>query len=243
MHRLELRCSCQRISPPGISTIDAALVLSVGPVLDPVVIGCSSGCRSRRQWLSFVAPEAVVCGSRGCHLRLLQRLSFKAPPEEAVVRGSRGCWLRLPWLSFADPVAVACRSRVWCSSGICCSQLQYLMLLWLSFEINCSGCRSQLRWLSGSSIRRLQLQYRWLRWYLWQSSSICRSCGCTSRSTAVAAVVRSGGCCKWLQYLSLAAPVSVAPVVSVAQSSGIWCWQLQYLSLLGIGVLQCRGGY
>ena len=82
------RCSCQRIAPPGLSTIDAAPVapVVVGPVFDPVVM---TGVHA--------APAVSVAYSRRLQYLLLLRGGLPSI-----------CRLQLQNLSFAS-AAVARR--------------------------------------------------------------------------------------------------------------------------------------
>ena len=101
------RWSCQRIAPPGLSTIDAAPVVPVlvGPVCDPVVIThlWLSSSQSRGSGSSVCGEAVALLGSGiGCpSIRGLQiqYMSLKAPVSVDPLR-------RTP----VAPVSVTCSS-------------------------------------------------------------------------------------------------------------------------------------
>ena len=117
------RWSCQRIAPPGLSTIDAAPVVPVlvGPVCDPVVI--------TRLWLSSSQSRgsgSSICGCRSSQLP--SRICRAQPAAPAVSVACRRQYLLLtaPVLvsvahssSTVDPLAPPGRSGTRSSSSFC----------------------------------------------------------------------------------------------------------------------------
>ena len=164
------RCSCQRIAPPGLSTIDAAPVVPVfvDPVFDPRWWSRSCGSVAVNQEARApvsVAPEAHSSPSSICRSQQFPDLWPAAPAVSVaysrrlqyllLLRGGRQYLLsaapefrchafdRLQWLSFAAPAMAIVRST------------PVAVVLWTTVAavavapvllIDSSGCRS-----SGSS--------------------------------------------------------------------------------------------
>ena len=197
------RCSCQRIAPPGLSTIDAdpLVPVVVGPVFDPVVVtdwyySCGSSSSSQS------SSGSSICGSRSCCTWFLwNRLSqypWLADPV-SVAQGSLqylsillGALLWLRYLSLAAPiVSVACR-------------LQFLLRTAPAVSVAHSGSTVDPVALSPAApavsvaySRRLQYQLL-LRWP-----------GCCS-------IDSSGGCCPTTS--GSVAVVPVAPMLLIDSS-------------------------
>jgi len=186
------RCSCQRIAPPGLSTIDAdpLVPVVVGPVFDPVVVTdwyCSCGSSSSSQ---SRGSGSSIFGSRSCCTWFWNRLPqypWLADPV-SVAQGSLqylsillGALLWLRYLSLAAPiVSVACR-------------LQFLLRTVPAVSVAHSGSTVDPVALSPAApavsvayLRRLQYQLL-LRWP--GCCSIDSSGGCCSTTSGSVAVV------------------------------------------------------
>ena len=248
------RCSCQRIAPPGLSTIDAdpLVPVVVGPVFDPVVVtdwyySCGSSSSSQS------SSGSSICGSRSCCTWFLwNRLSqypWLADPV-SVAQGSLqylsillGALLWLRYLSLAAPiVSVACR-------------LQFLLRTAPAVSVAHSGSTVDPVALSPAApavsvaySRRLQHQLllRWPGCCSIDSSGGC--CPTTSGSVAVVPVAPmllidssgcrssgSSGCCSTSVAPGVAVDRSTVAVVPMAVD------RLQWLSIDSSGWCRSSG--
>jgi len=144
-----------------------SVVLSCGSSLQYLSVACGSSisCRSCLQWycLSFMAPLAVVRGSRGsgsiysiCRSWLQYRPSCSVAPVLSILFCGSSMvislsWLRYLLLSFAAPVSPVVSSCGSCGSSSGSSTI-YCHFLWLQ-AVACRSCGCR-RCLSCSSFNR-----------------------------------------------------------------------------------------